>query len=141
MGELLMTRETVATETPASRATSLIVAILYLLIGVSVYTLISVAEKSGVFKRRAVRHFTKVIQGCGNCVIVTQRSVTKAGEFESLVTLCLRLLRLSAGRERVAIATFEIPEVLIGDVNPRLTAKLYTSLRSYAGFFCLLFNM
>ncbi|PSS48421.1 hypothetical protein C6560_13345 [Enterobacter sp. FS01] len=62
-----------------------------------------------------MRQFTKVTDGRGNCVIVTQRSVTEAGEFESLLTLCLRLLRLSAGGGLVAIATFEIPEVLIGE--------------------------
>ncbi|AXF63447.1 hypothetical protein DVA44_04500 [Leclercia sp. W17] len=73
----------------------------------------------------------------GNGVIVTQRSVTEEGEFESLVTLCLRLLRLSAGRGLGRVATFEIPEVLIGEVDPRLTDTLYTSLRSYAGFFLL----
>ena len=70
-------------------------------------------------------------------VIVTRLVMSEECHSEPLVTLCLRLLRLSGGRGLGRVATFEIPEVLIGEVDPRLTDTLYTSLRSYAGFFLL----
>jgi hypothetical protein len=53
-GELLMTRDTVATETPASFATSLIVAIESIPDWVSVYTVLSVTEKPRYFKGATV---------------------------------------------------------------------------------------
>jgi hypothetical protein len=64
-GELLMTRDTVATETPASRATSLIVGIENIPVRVNVYTGLSVTEKPRHFKGATVVALAKRMKICG----------------------------------------------------------------------------
>ena len=114
-GESLITRETVATDTPARRATSFIVAIHYLLIGVSVYTPNSVAEKRRAFKGSGFSLSTNVTQDNTGSVIVTRAVMSEECQSEPLVTLCVRLLRLSDGKDVREVDTVEIPEVLIGE--------------------------
>ena len=50
-------------------------------------------------------------------VIVTRAGMSEKCHSEPLVTLCLRLLRLSGGEEVKEVDRVEIPEVLIGGIN------------------------
>ncbi|AUJ80317.1 hypothetical protein A6J71_05390 [Enterobacter cancerogenus] len=113
----MITRETVATETPARRATSFIVAIQYLLIWGKRLHVNSVAEKWRAFKGSRRDASTNVTQTTPDGVIVTRRLMSKPCDSEPLVTLCLRLLRLSDSRVPEWVDRVEIPEVLIGGIN------------------------
>ena len=83
--------------------------------GVSVYTPNSVAEKRRAFKGSGFSRSTNVTQHTPGGVIVTRPVMSEECESEPLVTLCLRLLRLSDGEDVNEIDTVEIPEVLIGE--------------------------
>ncbi|PLA69354.1 hypothetical protein EKN76_03580 [Enterobacter bugandensis] len=50
-------------------------------------------------------------------VIVTRLVMSEECHSEPLVTLCLRLLRLSGGDDVKEVGRVEIPEVLIGGIN------------------------
>jgi hypothetical protein len=85
------------------------------LLGVSVYTPNSVAEKRRAFKGSGFPLSTNVTQNNPGGVIVTRAVMSEECQSEPLVTLCLRLLRLSDGEDVNEIDTVEIPEVLIGE--------------------------
>ncbi|PQY72890.1 hypothetical protein C5974_02820 [Cronobacter sakazakii] len=50
-------------------------------------------------------------------------------------------MRLLAGGECGRVATFEIPEVLIGEVSDLADHNTYTNLRGCAGFFLPAFRL
>ncbi|PUX11150.1 hypothetical protein AUN14_16585 [Cronobacter muytjensii] len=50
-------------------------------------------------------------------------------------------MRLVAGGQCRRVATFEIPEVLIGEVSDLADHNTYTNLRGCAGFFLPLFRL
>ncbi|ROW62253.1 hypothetical protein C3E80_06920 [Cronobacter malonaticus] len=50
-------------------------------------------------------------------------------------------MRLLAGGECGRVATFEIPEVLIGEVSDLADHNTYTNLRGCAGFFLPAFHL
>jgi hypothetical protein len=85
------------------------------LLGVSVYTPNSVAEKRRAFKGSGFPLSTNVTQHTPGGVIVTRPVMSEKCESEPLVTLCLRLLRLSDSKGVKEVDTVEIPEVLIGE--------------------------
>ncbi|HHA2020165.1 TPA: hypothetical protein ACOEGN_003753, partial [Enterobacter kobei] len=60
---------------------------------------------------------TNVTQNTPDRVIVTRAVMSEDGKSEPLVTLCLRLLRLSGGDDVKEVDRVEIPEVLIGGIN------------------------
>ncbi|AVR05745.1 hypothetical protein A8H26_25060 [Pluralibacter gergoviae] len=116
----MITRDTVATETPASRATSLIVAIVAFFVRGKRLHKYSFRQKPALFKacRATCLRFCDEVYVLtrGRYTAVTRKSNNEKGESKPLVTLCEGLLRMFAGGESCQVVTLIIPEVLIGDV-------------------------